>query len=165
MNIRELTADSPVELKHLFRDAYLRLWNHPDNLRYLSFTGIPFTKEQIDLWICALGPDNPVKYFYVKEDKNVTAILLVNDDRINGFELFSLCIAPDSKRKGLGDALVKKAVELAADNGHKSIKSLVFADNREMQRLMLKNSFIPVNIQNSKRHDGMGLVEYFRTIR
>ncbi len=36
---------------HILLPAYLELINSPEALKYLSYTGIPFTKEMVSSWL------------------------------------------------------------------------------------------------------------------
>ena len=164
MNCYELQSSSSDEEKKSFSKAFLRLWNHEDNIKYLSFTGVLFKEEQINSWISELGPMNPIKYYYINERNDISAIIIINTDSVNGFEIFGLCVDSSSKSKGYGDFLIKKAIDIAVKSGHKAIWTSVLADNMRMQRLVLKNGFIPTTIDYSKRYDGMSLVKYLKKI-
>jgi len=164
MSIRELTRTSADSEKDRFCDAYIRLWNQDGNLKYLSFTGIPFLREQIQAWVDGLGPGSRIQYFYTEEGQDITAILIINNDPVNGFELYGLGVDAGHQGKGLGDRLIKKAVETARAGGHRAVKVFVFADNTKMQRRILANGFFPVQVQPCRRYDGTGLVEYQKRI-
>ena len=54
MSIIELNYQSADQLKDDFVDAYLQIWNHPDNLKYLSFTGQLLTRDMVRGWVQAV---------------------------------------------------------------------------------------------------------------
>jgi hypothetical protein len=53
MNVsyRQIVSASNRQESKLFVEAYLRLFNDPKNLPFLSVTGIPFKRETVETWL------------------------------------------------------------------------------------------------------------------
>lgn len=163
MTIRKLAPEESKESKESFKQAYLRIWNHSENLKYLSFTGIAYDSAQLDGWLESherQNQPNHIEYLYHREDNTTKGIIVVSISSIEGFEILGLGVDPAAKRNGIGSRLLAAALEMAVSASYRSVQTSVFADNASMQRLILKGGFMPVAIENSRRFDGMSLVKY-----
>lgn len=81
MNVEKIRSAAD---KERFIEAYDRIFNCPDNLRFLSYTGIPFSRGQIADWA-----DNAeqagVEYFAAAEEGVVAGILVVRYSAIESY--------------------------------------------------------------------------------
>lgn len=76
-----------------------------------------------------------------------------------GFELFLLAVNKENQKTGIGQRLLNECISLVLKEKFKCIDSFVFADNKNMLRLLIKNDFRPVDIQYHARADGMDLIK------
>ena len=89
-SIRELVPENCAADMEVLAPAYLEIWNHPDNLRFLSFTGRAFEDEQLRQW-CGAHLQAGVKYSGAfSPERRLTAILLTRQNPTEGFELLSV---------------------------------------------------------------------------
>lgn len=160
--IRSIRKQSDPDGKRMFLEAYAHLWNHPDNLPFLSSTGIPFSEDQIREWLESTEEQGRFRYFLFMDGEEIRGILVAKYDVLDGADIMGLGVHPDWKGQGLGTLLVDHAIEHARASGFKAISTSAFADNFRMQRLLLGRRFRPVAIEHGKRDDGMALVTYKR---
>jgi RimJ/RimL family protein N-acetyltransferase len=160
--IASIHRNSDARDKEMFLAAYSRIWNHPDNLVYLSTTSIAFTDEQMLAWLNDTEENGMFKYFCFPVSDTFAGIIVAKYDIVNGAEILGLGIHPDHKGQSIGACLLDHAIYTASGLGFQSISTTVFADNIRMQRLLLGRHFRPVSIEHEKRHDGMSLVTYKR---
>ena len=89
-SIRELVPENCAEDMEVLAPAYLEIWNHPDNLRFLSFTGRAFEDEQLRQW-CGAHLQAGVRYFGAfRPERRLAAMLLTRQNPTEGFELLSI---------------------------------------------------------------------------
>jgi RimJ/RimL family protein N-acetyltransferase len=158
VNMKELTYKSPIELKTKFIDAYLRIWNDKKNLPFLSFTGIAFSRTQVEAWVLSLEGTSPIQYLYVEDKDQIIGVAVIQIDPLSGIEILGLGIDEGSKRKGVATYLLNEITDISRNNGFKSIDAKVFSDNKPMLLFLLKNDFVIVDLEHGKRYDGMDIV-------
>jgi ribosomal protein S18 acetylase RimI-like enzyme len=156
--MNELTYKSPIELKTKFIDAYLRIWNDKKNLQFLSFTGIEFSRTQVEAWVLSLEGTSPIQYLYVEDKDQIIGVAVMQIDPLSGIEILGLGIDEGSKRKGVATYLLNEITDISRNNGFKSIDAKVFSDNKPMLLFLLKNDFVIVDLEHGKRYDGMDIV-------
>jgi len=159
MQVKQVT-DEKVEQ---FVDAYYRLFNDEKNLLYLSFSNIPFSKELIQNWVKESALSG-VEYYTAGENDQIEGILVIRFNTIESFEILALVVDSSKRRFGIGSLLVKTAIEKAKEKGFKAVDIAVFADNKKMLSLVIKNDFKPVKIEYHKRFDGEDVVILRRTL-
>jgi RimJ/RimL family protein N-acetyltransferase len=159
MEIKELTENSLLNTKNKFIDSYLEIWNNKSNLLYLSYTGLKFSKSQVENWILNLKINSNIKYFYVENNSDIVGILVISEDTILGFEIMGIGIRESHKRKGIGTCLLRKGIDVAKDKNYKSIDITVFTDNKSMLCLLLNNDFIVLDMEHGKRYDGTSIIK------
>ena len=96
-----------------------------------------FTSAQISSWVSELGELNPIRYLLFEEENEILGIAVLKADNIEGFELLALGVDPKRRNKGIGSALIGECCRYAAGKGFTAVKTMVFADNLRMQRLVL----------------------------
>ncbi len=129
--------EDKIEDKAALLPVFLKIWNAPENLKYLSQTLIPFAPELVQVWL-----ENHKKqggrYFCALDEKNsILGVMVVKENLVEGFEIYGLGVLPEHKGNGVGRILVEHAAVIAADRGFKDINALVFADNTAMLCLLL----------------------------
>ena len=160
--ILELNPQSSPEDRSSLIPAYLAIWNHPDNLPYLSFTGVAFTELQVAGWFSAHEAAN-VRYFVaVNQAGTIAAIAVIRQDPVEGFELWGLGAAPEFKRTGGGRALIRHVLKIAGSAGYRAVDTQVFANNAPMLRLLLAEGFMPVRMDYHRGPSGEDLVHMKR---
>ena len=141
--------------------AFLSIWNHGDNPRFLSFSLRPFQEDQVRSWFTA-HLDQGGRYLAATDgDDTSQGICLVKTDPAIGFEIMGLGIAPAAKRRGIGRRLVEAAERVAADDRDYSVQIAVFAvfaDNAAMLCLLLNAGFTPIRIDPHVRADMADMV-------
>jgi ribosomal protein S18 acetylase RimI-like enzyme len=156
--IRELIPQKSENDFSQLLPAILSIWNDTKNLKYLTFTLIPFSEEQFRQWL-EHHLDNGIRFFAeVDESENILGISVLKIDQVMGFELFGLAVRPESQNQGIGKRLADHTVSLAKSLQYNSIEVSVFADNPRMLRLMIANGFVPIKMQHHMRSDGGDIV-------
>ena len=127
--------------------AYMATWNHPDNLRFLSFTGRRFEEAQLRDW-CRRHIVAGVRYFSAFEGgQHVIGILLTRENPLEGFELFSVGLLPEQQRRGVGASLVIHGLGIASSERFGAVDVQVYAINAPMLCLLLNKGRVPVPIE------------------
>lgn len=157
--VLEFVPEDRVEDRRAMLSVFPKIWNSPENLKYLSSTLIPFEVELIQGWL-ENHKQQGGRYFCALDERgDILAIMVVKASPLDGFEIYGLGVLPGSKRSGVGRGLVEHAVGLAGDLGFKDVKMMVFADNAAMLCLVLNLGFIPVSIERHRRADGVDAVQ------
>jgi ribosomal protein S18 acetylase RimI-like enzyme len=158
VKIREFFPEDNAEDKKALLPSFLKIWNAPENLKYLSSTLIPFKPELVKIWL-ENHKDQGGRYFCALDNHdNILGIMVVKENPVDGFEIYGLGILPEQKGNGIGRNLVEHAVETSDNLGFRDIKALVFADNTVMLCILLTSGFIPIAMQHHKRSDGTDAV-------
>ena len=156
--IRELIPETDPQDMELLVPAYLAIWNHPDNLQFLSFTGRRFEETQVRDW-CSRHIAAGVRYFGAfEEEQNIIGILLTKADPLQGFELYSLGVWPQQHRRGVGTSLVRHGLRVASLDEYQAVDAQVYATNAPMLCLLLNQGFLPVRIEYHRGLQGEDLV-------
>ncbi|MDG5816263.1 GNAT family N-acetyltransferase [Chitinispirillales bacterium ANBcel5] len=158
LEIVELNYKSSDKDKGRYIRAHTEIWNNPENHKYLSFTGQPFSDSMLEEWIYGLNKDSQMRYFTAIKTDIVIGIIVLKADVLNGFEICGLGIKPNFKRQGIGNQLVQKAIADAKNSNYRAIQTLVYADNLPMLMLTIKNGFQPYRIDINQRYDGANIV-------
>lgn len=158
MIINELTSSSSDDEKAHFIHAYVTIWNHPENLKYLSYTGQVFPDAMIKKWLDGLTQHSEMRYFFACEQDVIAGILVVKVSIITGYEICGLGVLPAWKHRGIGTKLLDTAIDDAQSRGFKALETIVYTDNIPMLLLTIKKGFQPCRIQINQRYDGMHTV-------
>lgn len=143
------------------KDAYLRLFKDPDNLKYLSSTGIPFEEELVTHWLKTTAPETGGAYQVALDgDNNIVGIMVLSFNPIERFELLSLVVDDTFRCSGVGRKLVTSAINYGKEMGFKAIDVEAFVDNKPMLRLLVKMDFIPVRMTYHARYDGTDILQF-----
>ena len=158
MRIREFIPEDRTDDKDTLLPVFLKIWNAPENLKFLSTTLIPFEPELVQVWL-GNHKDQGGRYFCgLDEHGNILGVMVVKVNPLDGFEIYGLGVLPEQKGNGVGRKLVEHAAVTAENLGFKDIKALVFADNTVMLCLLLTSGYIPVAMEHHKRSDGADAV-------
>jgi len=153
---------NPLESEEAFEKltkTYHQFMQHKESFQYLTFSFQDFTLEKI-IELTRNHKEAGLDY-YVYEDETdgeIKGILTLKRSFETGLELFLLLVDPEERGQGIGQQLINKCIEIGQQEGYKSIDAYVFADNKRMLLLTIKNDFIPIRIKPHARADGMDLV-------
>ena len=162
--IREYIPQERQEDRDQLLDAYLSIWNHPDNFKFLSYTLKPFEEHSLKRFFSG-HVDMGVHYYAACNKKNEEyGIIVVGASPILGFEIIGMGVKAELKNKGIGSQLIKYVIKIAEDSDFKAIDVTVFADNSAMLRLLLSIGFIPVNMRYNLRADGGDTLRMRKTL-
>jgi ribosomal protein S18 acetylase RimI-like enzyme len=162
--IREFIPEQNSEESARLLPAFLRIWNAPENLPFVSRTMCPCTDCQVRDWL-ERHLERGVRYFAVLDaDGEIRAILMTRADHCTGFEFLNLGVQPDYKRQGIGRMMVRHTMHMAAQEGYQAVEGDIFADDIPMLRLALELGFIPVRMEHGARADGMAMVRMKRKL-
>jgi ribosomal protein S18 acetylase RimI-like enzyme len=145
-------------------NSFCRLLDNNESFKFLSYSLIKFDKETIE-GFTEKHKENGIDYILYEKDGLFKGILSVKRNPFQGFELFSLIVDKDNQKEGVGQSLINECVDMALKEKYKCIDTLVFSDNKNMLRLLIKNDFRPIELQNHARADGMDLVKLRKTIK
>lgn len=152
--IREYFPETNHEDMDNLLGAYMTIWNHPNNLKFLSYTQKPFDEETIKKYFSNHIEKGIHYYAACNKDKSKWGIAVVGASPIEGFEIVGLGVQDGLKSKGIGTELLKYVLNVAVDSGFKAVDTIVFADNIVMLRILLFMGFIPVYMGYNLRADG-----------
>jgi ribosomal protein S18 acetylase RimI-like enzyme len=162
--MKELNHLSSSIDKSKFIKSYLSIWNDHENIKYLSYTGFYFKEEQIKNWVESLSEKSEIAYYDYEEENRILGIAVIRKSEIEGYELLGLGIEPNSKKRGIGNRIIEYCCNMAKESEYKSIALTVFSDNVSMLRLVLKKGFIPIEIRNGQRYDGMSTLRLLKKL-
>lgn len=151
----------PLECRSDFdslTSSLMRFLNDPDSFRFLSYSLINYDKETIE-GLTNHHRENGIDYLVSENEGLFSGVLVVKRKQSHTFELFLLVVNKDDQKTGIGQSLINECLNLALIEKFKTIDSFVFADNKNMLRLLIKNEFRPVDIQYHARADGMDLIK------
>ncbi len=156
--IEELFPEqNPADMERMV-PAFLAIWNARENLRFLSFTGLPFQPAQVRDWF-SRQVSAGVRYFCAsRPDGHIDGILAIRIDPLLGFELMSIGVAADRQCAGIGRQLLTHGIAVARDAGFAAVDAQVFATNARMLRLLLALGFVPVRMEYHRGSEGEDLV-------
>jgi ribosomal protein S18 acetylase RimI-like enzyme len=166
VTIRQFKDGSGSIKKDNYLEAYSRLFNDRECLKYLSFTGIPFSDLQLRQWIARAEADG-VEYRCAVdgETDSIVGIAITRAEPAMGFEIIGVAVDPRCKRKGIGRRLIDEAVGRAAKKGYSAVDVALYADNKAMLSLLVGADFKPVRMEYHKRYDGEDLVWMKKALR
>lgn len=156
--IRQFNPSTNAAEFQLLLPAYLKMANASDALKFLSFTGQPFTEDQVAEWLSTHTEHGVEYYAFCSDDDQIQGIATVKMTAIVGFELLGLIVLTAQRKKGIGKALIGHILNVAAQKGYKSVDVSVFAETPAMLRLVLSQGFIPVSMAYHARFDGADVV-------
>lgn len=159
MRVREFDAQRNEADRNRLAPAYLDIWNAPENLKYLSYTLLPFQRDQVLFWLESHRDRGGHFWGAVGEDGTIQGIAAVTVNPVMGMELIGLGVRPSLQRKGIGKHLIDAVLDQAGGWGYQALETTVFADNKSMLRLLLGLDFRPIGMIHGKRADGMDLVQ------
>ena len=151
----------PLENKSDFdrlTDVLLKCLGDDESFKFLSYSLIKFDKETIES-LTRNHKEQEIDYNVLETNNIFWGVLAYKKNRFQGFELFLLAVDKDNQKKGIGQNLINECIKIATGDNFKSIDSFVFADNKKMLRLLIKNDFRPIDIQFHARADGMDLIK------
>ena len=158
VEIRELKPATDESHLEQLLEAYLEIFNHPDNLVYLSLTQIPFEEGSTRKWL-SRSEDEGRRYFaVVGKGDDILALSVVKADQVTGFEVSKLAVRPEVKYQGFGRLLIDCALTTAAGEGYQAVDASVSADNDATLRLTVGSGFMPVRMTHHLRADGGDIV-------
>ena len=139
-------------------NAYQKIFNHPDNMKYLTYTGLPIKKAQIKSWVKTHIEDGIDYYTWSNSTGEIKGIGLSSTNSVQGFEILGCAVANDAQNHKVGSKILKRLCNDAKEKGFKTASIKVFADNKKMLRLVIGQDFIPSKIKHRMRFDGCDLV-------
>lgn len=158
MSVREFVpATSETDLATL-APAFLRIWNAPQNLPFLSFSLRPFGEAQVRGWFATHLASGGRYFAAISSDGQILGVAVVRVDSVAAFELFALGVQPESQGQGIGRLLTSHVISVARSLAFRSVEASVFADNARMLRLLLSLGFLPIRMEHHRRSDGADLV-------
>ena len=162
--IREFVPErNPDELARML-PAFIRIWNSPENLPFVSRTMCPCTQSHARANL-ERHLERGVRFFAAENSAGeILAILMTRADHCTGFEFLNLGVQPEHKRQGIGRMLVKHTMHMAAQEGYLAVEGDVFADDIPMLRLALDLGFTPVRMEYGARADGTAMVRMKRRL-
>jgi ribosomal protein S18 acetylase RimI-like enzyme len=152
---------NPTESKSDFErltGAYSRFLDDPESLKFLSYTLLEFDRKAIEE-ITRKHKENGLDYLVYELDNEIIGILAFKRNPAIGFELYVLIVDRSKQKSGIGENLINECCKIAAEGKYKCIDTLVFADNKNMLRLLIKKDFRPIEIIHHSRADGMDLIK------
>jgi ribosomal protein S18 acetylase RimI-like enzyme len=142
-------------------DAYLAIFNDEATLRKVSYTLRPFEEAPLRSWFLEWASRC---FTCLDAAGRIAGFQVVVADPLEGFSLWGAGVRPDARRRGIGRALVGRAMRFGSGQGYKAVESSVFADNIPRLRLLLDMGFVPVAITHRVRADGGDLVRLARAL-
>ena len=152
---------NPTESKSDFERltcAYSRFLDDPESLKFLSYTLLKFDRKAIEE-ITRKHKDNGLDYLVYELDNEIIGILAFKRNPAIGFELYVLIVDRSKQKGGIGESLINECCKIAAEEKYICVDTLVFTDNKNMLRLLIKKDFRPIEIIHHSRADGMDLIK------
>jgi ribosomal protein S18 acetylase RimI-like enzyme len=151
----------PLESKSDFNkltDSFLKILDNNETFKLMSYSLIKFERETIENFT-RKHKENGIDYIIYEDENLFKGILSIKRNPFQGFELFSLAVDKDIRKRGVGQSLINECTKIALHENFKSIETFVFSDNKNMLRLLLKNDYRIIEIHNQARADGMDVIK------
>lgn len=151
----------PLDSKSDFNkltDLLFKCLDNAESFKFLSYSLIRFDKETIES-LTEKHKETGINYIINESNDLFSGVLAYKKNKIQGFELFLLAIDKGSQNNGIGQNLINECIKIAIKDNYICVDSFVFADNKNMLRLLIKNDFRPIDIQYHARADGMDLIK------
>ncbi len=158
VTFKQVGSVSDLQEVKRYVNAYLRLFNDPENLKFLSFTGIPFARETVEAWLHDADASRIEYHTAVGEDGEIYAIMVTVANPTEGFEIMAVVVDAGCRCSGIGARLLETAVRSAKEKGFRAVSVAVFADNKRMLSLAINNDFRPYKVEHRARWDGEDIV-------
>jgi len=139
-------------------DSLLRFLDEQESFKFLSYSLIKFDKRTIEE-LTRQHKENGIDYLVYDKEGVFSGLLAIKRKQSQGFELFLLAVDKNNQKTGIGQCLINECISIALREDYKCVDSFVFADNKNMLRLLIKNDFRPIDIQYHARADGMDLIK------
>lgn len=140
-------------------DSLLRfLDDQAESFNFLSYSLIKFDRKTIEE-LTKQHEESGIDYLVYEKERDFLGLLVIKRNQSQGFELFLLAVNKNNRKAGIGQSLINECIRIALSENYKCVDSFVFADNKNMLRLLIKNDFLPVDIQYHARADGMDLIK------
>jgi ribosomal protein S18 acetylase RimI-like enzyme len=139
-------------------DSLLRFLDDLESFKFLSYSLIKFDKKTIE-GLTNQHKENGIDYLVYDKETVFSGLLAIKRKQSQGFELFLLAVDKNNQKTGIGQSLINECLSIAVREKYKCVDSLVFTDNKNMLRLLIKNDFRPIDIQYHARADGMDLIK------
>jgi ribosomal protein S18 acetylase RimI-like enzyme len=165
IKVKQICDNSQKDDIDRFIDTFLALYNDERNLLFLSFTNIPFAREVVENWLIQARQGGVEYYTACDDGGNIIGILTIRFNTIEAFEILAVAVDGRYRHRGIGSLLLETAMARAKEKGFKTVDVAVFADNRDMLSLAVKNYYKPVKIEYRKRFDGEDLVYLRRYLK
>ncbi len=152
---------NPLEDKSDFdklTDLLAKCLDCNDSFKFFSYSLIKFDRKTIER-LTEKHKENGIDYIIYETNNLFSGVLAYKKNKLQGFELYLLAVDKDNQKKGIGQSLINECIRIAANDNFKSIDSFVFADNKHMLRLLIKNEFRPIDLQFHARADGVDLIK------
>ncbi len=153
IHISKFNKESTLDMIDEFKHAYLRLLNDDDNLKYLSFSGIRFSEDQVHDWLSSVVSKH-IEYHLVWNKEHIIAAAAVKKDNEYNYELIALVVDKEYRNKKVASRLLDFTEKDAMDCGFQAIKFGVFCDNEPMLITSIKRGYKPIRIEYHCRYDG-----------
>ena len=139
-------------------DSMLRFLDDQESFKFLSYSLIKFDKRTIE-GLTNQHKENGIDYLVYDKEGVFSGLLAIKRKQSQGFELFLLAVDKNNQKTGIGQGLINECISIAVREEYKCVDSFVFADNKNMLRLLIKNGFRPIDIQYHARADGMDMIK------
>jgi ribosomal protein S18 acetylase RimI-like enzyme len=156
----------PLDIKSDFdklTDSLLRFLDDQESFKFLSYSLIKFDKKTIE-GLTNQHKENGIDYLVYDKNGGFSGLLAIKRKQSQGFELFLLVVDKSNQKTGIGQSLINECISMALREKYKCVDSFVFADNKNMLRLLIKNDFRPIDIRYHARADGMDLIKFRKYI-
>ncbi len=153
ITISKFDKESTLDLIEEFKSGYLKLLNDPENIKYLSFSGIHFSEEQVHEWLSSIVSKH-IEYHLVWHDDHIIAVAAVQKNREFNYEIIALVVDKKYRHNKVGSRLLDFTEQDAIDCGFKAIRFGVFCDNQPMLITAIKRGYKPVRMEYHTRYDG-----------
>jgi ribosomal protein S18 acetylase RimI-like enzyme len=157
--IRSFNPKEESDKLEYFVDKFYKLVNLPESVRFISYNLMIMSKERIRSFAEQNDPGYMEYYIDEENDGSISAIAMLKREMFETMEFFFLVVEPEKRKEGIAQKMTDKMIEIAKMEGYSSIDANIYADNKTMLRLAIKNDFIPVNIHHHRRADGIDLVQ------
>jgi ribosomal protein S18 acetylase RimI-like enzyme len=156
----------PLDIKSDFDKltvSLLRFLDDQESFKFLSYSLIKFDKKTIE-GLTNQHKENGIDYLVYDKNGGFSGLLAIKRKQSQGFELFLLVVDKSNQKTGIGQSLINECISMALREKYKCVDSFVFADNKNMLRLLIKNDFRPIDIRYHARADGMDLIKFRKYI-
>jgi ribosomal protein S18 acetylase RimI-like enzyme len=160
ITVREFLPFQSEHDKQQLHEAFLCIWNAPQNHRFLSFGPESFTSTQVSEWFDEEKARYAHVYCALNTDGSIVGIAVSIFKDAHSIEIYGIGVTPESQGCGIGRKLIEHIITEARTKQMETVSLIVYEDNDVMLGLIDSLGFQALAQGPDKRYDGTPTIRF-----